>query len=65
VPLKLRPNGAIQIHYYYYYYYKENIAGTVILSDLPKQKRLVIKTAYGQSVSGVACMDAMEMTSVT
>jgi len=21
VPLKLRPNGAIQIYYYYYYYY--------------------------------------------
>jgi len=20
-PLKLRPNGAIQIYYYYYYYY--------------------------------------------
>jgi len=25
----------------------------------------VIKTVYGRSVSGVACMDAMEMMSVT
>jgi len=23
-PLKLRPNGAIQIYYYYYYYYDKN-----------------------------------------
>ena len=24
VPLKLRPNGAMQIYYYYYYYYYYN-----------------------------------------
>jgi len=24
-PLKLRPNGAIQMYYYYYYYYMEEL----------------------------------------